>query len=199
MEKNDLNEFISSILYESADIKKKISESCIDEIILAGEIIAECLKSGKKIMLCGNGGSAADSQHIAGEFIVRLTSERNRKALPAIALTTDTSVITACSNDFGFEHIFSRQVEALGNEGDVLIGISTSGNSQNVINAVNKAKEKNVKTIAFLGADGGKAKGMSDVDIIIPSDNVCRIQEGHITIGHILCDIVENMIFGQRV
>jgi len=155
LEKNDLNEFISSILYESADIKKKISESCINEIILAGEIIAECLKSGKKVMLCGNGGSAADSQHIAGEFIVRLTSKRNRNALPAIALTTDTSVITACSNDFGF-----------------------------------------VKTIAFLGADGGKAKGMSDVDIIIPSDNVCRIQEGHSTVGHILCDIVENMIFG---
>ena len=147
-------------------------------------------------MLCGNGGSAADSQHIAGEFIVRLTSKRNRNALPAIALTTDTSVITACSNDFGFEHIFSRQVEALGNEGDVLIGISTSGNSQNVINAINEAKEKNVKTIAFLGADGGKAKGISDVDIIIPSDNVCRIQEGHGTVGHILCDIVENMIFG---
>jgi len=196
LEKNDLNEFISSILNESADIKRKISESCINEIILAGEIIAECLKSGKKVMLCGNGGSAADSQHIAGEFIVRLTSKRNRNALPAIALTTDTSVITACSNDFGFEHIFSRQVEALGNEGDVLLGISTSGNSQNVINAINEAKEKNVKTIAFLGAGGGKSKGISDVDIIIPSDNVCRIQEGHSTVGHILCDIVENMIFG---
>ena len=176
MEKEDLKKIISKTLSESADIKKKISESCMDEIILAAEIITESLKSRKKIMLCGNGGSAADSQHIAGEFIVRLTSERNRNALPAIALTTDTSVITACSNDYGFEYIFSRQVDALGNEGDVLIGISTSGNSQNVINAINKAKENNIKTIGLLGAGGGKTKGMNDVDIIIPSDNVCRVQ-----------------------
>ena len=126
---------------------------------------------------------------------MRLTSKRNRNALPAIALTTDTSIITACSNDYGFDYIFSRQVEALGNEGDVLIGISTSGNSQNVINAIEKAKQKNIKTVALLGAGGGKIKGMSDVDIIIPSDHVCRIQEAHNAIGHIICDLVERMMF----
>lgn len=195
MDKKDLNELIKSTLNESAEIKKRVAEECSLEIIRAVEIISNCLKNGKKIMLCGNGGSAADCQHIAGELVVRLTSKRNRNALPAIALTTDTSIITACSNDYGFDYIFSRQVEALGNEGDVLIGISTSGNSQNVINAIDKAKQKNIKTVALLGANGGKAKGMSDVDIIIPSDHVCRIQEAHNAIGHIICDLVERMVF----
>ena len=195
MGKKDLNELIKSTLNESAEIKKRVAEECSLEIIRAVDIISNCLKNGKKIMLCGNGGSAADCQHIAGELVVRLTSKRNRNALPAIALTTDTSIITACSNDYGFDYIFSRQVEALGNEGDVLIGISTSGNSQNVINAIEKAKQKNIKTVALLGAGGGKIKGMSDVDIIIPSDHVCRIQEAHNTIGHIICDLVERMVF----
>ncbi len=196
MEQNDLSKFINSILNESADLKKKMVLHCIDDIIRASEIIIESLKEGKKVMLCGNGGSAADCQHIAGELVVRLTSESNRRALPAVALTTDTSVITACSNDFGYDFIFSRQVEALGNEGDVLIGITTSGNSQNILNAVNKAKEMKIKTIGFLGGEGGKAKGMNDVDIIIPSDHVCRIQEGHVTVAHILCDLVEKWISG---
>lgn len=195
VEKNDIRRIIGSTLVESAGLKMRIAEQCIEDIISAGEMIAESIKAGNKVMLCGNGGSAADCQHIAGEFVVRLTSERNRKALPAIALTTDTSIITACSNDFGYEYIFSRQVEANGDEGDVLIGYSTSGNSQNVINAIEKAKEMKVKTISLLGGEGGKAKGMSDIDIIIPSDHVCRIQEGHFTVGHILCDLVEKLLF----
>ncbi len=195
MEKDDIKKIIGSTLVESANLKMSIAEQCTEDIIGAAEMIAESLKDGNKVMLCGNGGSAADCQHIAGELVVRLTSERNRKALPAIALTTDTSVITACSNDFGYEYIFSRQVEAHGDEGDVLIGYSTSGNSQNVINAMEKAKEMKVKTIGLLGGEGGKAKGMSDIDIIIPSENVCRIQEGHFTIGHILCDLVEKLLF----
>ena len=195
MEKDDIKKIIGSTLVESANLKMSIAEQCTEDIIGAAEMIAESLKDGNKVMLCGNGGSAADCQHIAGELVVRLTSERNRKALPAIALTTDTSIITACSNDFGYEYIFSRQVEAHGDEGDVLIGYSTSGNSQNVINAMEKAKEMKVKTIGLLGGEGGKAKGMSDIDIIIPSENVCRIQEGHFTIGHILCDLVEKLLF----
>ena len=195
MEKNEIKKIIGSTLVESADLKMRIAEKCIEDIINAGEMISESLKTDNKVMLCGNGGSAADCQHIAGELVVRLTSERNRKALPAIALTTDTSIITACSNDFGYEYIFSRQVEAHGNEGDVLIGYSTSGNSQNVINAIEKAKEMKVKTISLLGGEGGKAKEMSDIDIIIPSDQVCRIQEGHFTVGHILCDLVEKLLF----
>ncbi|MFC1557763.1 SIS domain-containing protein [candidate division KSB1 bacterium] len=198
MEEKEYRDKIGSALHESAEIKKKIADECIGDIIKAAKIIVNCFSNGNKVLLCGNGGSAADAQHIAAEFVVRLTSERNRRALPAISLGTDTSIITACSNDYGFESIFLRQVEALGSEGDVLIGITTSGNSPNVINAIQKAKEINMKTIAFLGAGGGKVKGMSDVDIVIPGNHVCRIQEGQSAVGHILCDTVESMMFEEN-
>ena len=197
MEEKEYRDKIRSALNESVEIKKKIAEECIGDIIGAAKIIVECFKNGKKVLLCGNGGSAADAQHIAGEFVVRLTSQRNRRALPAISLSTDTSVITACANDYGFENIFLRQVEALGNIGDVLVGITTSGNSPNVINALKRANDLGVRTISLLGAGGGKAKGISDVDIIIPGDHVCRIQEGHSVVGHILCDTVESMMFEE--
>jgi len=159
-------------------------------IYTAGVIATETLESGHKILLCGNGGSAADAQHIAAELTGRYKIER--KGLPAIALTTDTSALTAIGNDYGYEYVFSRQVEALANEGDMLIGISTSGNSQNVINALEKAKEIGCRTVGFSGKGGGKMSDYCDLNIVIPSDDTARIQEMHIMIGHILCQLIDN-------
>jgi D-sedoheptulose 7-phosphate isomerase len=187
----DRKSFISVSLKESSEIKMKVLEDCYDDIVKAADLLGRAIKGGKKLMLCGNGGSAADCQHIATEFMVRLSHDVKRKAIGAIALTTDSSNLTAGGNDIGFDNIFERNVEGLGNEGDVLIGISTSGNSKNVINAVNKAKEMGIHTIGFLGKSGGKMKGLCDVTICVPTDNIQRIQESHITIGHILCEIAE--------
>ena len=189
--------FFEESLKESAETKNKILEHCKEDVFAAIDIIVNSIKNGGKIMFCGNGGSAADSQHLATEFIIRLSHDLNRPSIAAIALTTDTSLLTAGGNDIGFENVFARTVEGLGNQGDVLIGISTSGNSKNVINAFAKAKEKKVKTIAFLGGTGGKIKGTTDVSIIIPSPNTQRIQEGHITIGHIICESVERELYGN--
>jgi D-sedoheptulose 7-phosphate isomerase len=146
-------------------------------------------------MLCGNGGSAADSQHIATELVVRLTSKLDRKALPAMALTTNTSTLTAAGNDYGFDSIFARQVEAFGKAGDMLIGISTSGNSPNVVKAVQTASSNGIHTVGFLGGDGGQLKDLVDLALIIPHSNTGRIQEGHISAGHIFCDIIERELF----
>ena len=146
-------------------------------------------------MLCGNGGSAADAQHIAAEFVVRFRSNYNRKSLSALALTTDTSLITACGNDYGFENIFARQIEGLGNKGDFLIGISTSGNSSNVYKAFELARKKGIRTLLLSGKDGGKIKNIADNSIIVLHNNTARIQEAHITIGHILCRLVEEIYF----
>ncbi|MBC8383067.1 MAG: D-sedoheptulose 7-phosphate isomerase [Candidatus Cloacimonetes bacterium] len=157
--------------------------------------MSETIKRGKKIMLCGNGGSAADAQHIATEFIVRFRGDFNRRALPAIALTTDTSLLTACANDYGYDEVFKRQVEGLGNEGDLLIGISTSGNSPNVYKAIEYANEQNIQTVLLAGRDGGTIAGIAQYSIIIPHKNTARIQEAHITIGHILCRLTEELIF----
>ena len=154
-----------------------------------GEICVKSLKNGNKIIICGNGGSAADAQHIAAELSGRFKKER--KALAGIALTTDTSALTAIGNDYGFEYIFSRQVEAIGKKGDVLIAISTSGNSQNVINAIKSAKKIGCKIITLTGKDGGKMKDMGDINIIIPSNNTPRIQEMHIMIGHMICNFID--------
>jgi len=153
-------------------------------------LIEEALTNGKKIMLIGNGGSAADCQHIAAEFIGRFKSER--QSYPAIALTTDTSVLTALANDYSFDTVFSRQVEGLGKRWDILFGISTSGNSTNIISAIKAAKRRNIFTVGLLGKDGGKLKDLVDLPIIVPVQNIARIQECHILIGHIICDIVEN-------
>ncbi len=156
----------------------------------------DALRNDNKVLFCGNGGSAADSQHIATEFTIRLNHEIKRKGLPAIALTTDSSALTAGGNDIGYENTFARLVEALGRKGDVLVGISTSGNSENIIRAVDKAHENGMKVIGFLGKDGGKLKSRCDLPIIVPSDNTQRIQEGHITIGHIVSELVEMELFG---
>ena len=159
-------------------------------IYTAGVIATETLKTEHKILLCGNGGSAADAQHIAAELTGRYKCER--KGLPAIALTTDTSALTAIGNDYGYEFVFSRQVEALASKGDLLIGISTSGNSQNVINALKKAKEIGCRTVGLSGKGGGKMSEYCDLNIVIPSDDTARIQEMHIMIGHILCQLIDN-------
>jgi D-sedoheptulose 7-phosphate isomerase len=169
---------------------------CIDEIqnyIYTGCILSmEVLKAGKKILIFGNGGSAADAQHIAAELVGRYKTER--RGLPAIALSTDTSALTAIGNDYGYDRVFDRQVEALANEGDLLIGISTSGNSANVNNALKLGKELGCKTIGFSGKGGGDMNGLCDLNIVVPSDDTPRIQEMHIMIGHILCQGIDSTI-----
>lgn len=191
--------FITDSLNESAETKKKILAECIDDIDKAVDLLAESYRKGKKLLLCGNGGSAADCQHIATELMIRLSHKIQRPAIPAIALTTDTSNLTAGGNDIGYENIFARNVEGLGNEGDVLLAISTSGNSVNVIKAVEKAKSLDMKVIAFLGGSGGKLKSIVDLPVTIPSSNVQRIQEGHITVAHIICELVEEELYGNNL
>jgi len=153
-------------------------------------LLIESLKTGNTIFWCGNGGSASDSQHLAGELIGRFVGDR--KPLKSIALNADSAVMTCIVNDYGYEHIFSRQIQGLGSDGDILIGISTSGNSANIINAFKSAKKIGVKTVGFLGNKGGRAFDVVDYSIIIPSTITARIQEMHILIGHILCDLIEN-------
>jgi D-sedoheptulose 7-phosphate isomerase len=155
----------------------------------AAHISAQALKGGKKLLFCGNGGSAADCQHLAAEFVGRFCKER--KGLPAIALTTDTSILTAVGNDYGFERVFARQVEALGEAGDVLFALSTSGNSPNVLLAAAAAKERGLSVVALTGGDGGKLKTAGDVALSVPSPVTARVQEGHILIGHIICALLD--------
>ena len=159
------------------------------QITDVANLLIDVLNNGNTIFWCGNGGSASDCQHLAGELIGRFKG--NRKPLKSIALNSDSAVMTCIVNDYGYEHIFSRQIEALGDEGDVLIGISTSGRSENVNNALKKAKEKNLHTVGFLGKDGGAALQIASHTIVVPSQSTARIQEMHITIGHILCELIE--------
>lgn len=192
----DRTKFIRESLEESAATKRAILNSCFEDISRAVTIVRDALKNDNKILLCGNGGSAADSQHIATEFTIRLNHEITRKGLPAIALTTDTSALTAGGNDIGFENTFARLVEALGRKGDVLLAISTSGNSGNILLAVDKAHENGMAVIGLTGKDGGKLKAKCDLPIVVPSDNTQRIQEGHITIGHIVAELAEMELYG---
>lgn len=188
---------IVSRLLESAEVKKKVAEECLDQIFSSLQLIINTFKKGRKVMICGNGGSAADSQHMAGEFICMLNKAFDRPGLPAIALTTDTSVLTAYANDISFERVFERQVQALGKSGDILIAISTSGNSSNIINAVKAAKVSKIATIALTGKKG-RLRKMVDIAIQVPSDNTQYIQESHITIVHILCELVEHDLFASK-
>lgn len=192
----DKNKFFSESLIESSQTKLEIERTCKADTLNAVDIIAKAYRANKKMLLCGNGGSAADCQHIATEFMIRLSHHIQRPALPAIALTTDTSNLTAGGNDIGWENVFARSIEGIGNEGDILLAISTSGNSPNVIKAIAKAREKKMKVVALLGGSGGKMKDIVDVPIIIPSKNTQRIQEGHITIAHIICELVEDELYG---
>ena len=188
--------YIQDQLNESAEIKRKMFDACAGDILKAVDAIIKSYNNKGKVLLCGNGGSAADSQHIATELVIRMTKP-NRPALPAIALTTDSSMLTAAGNDLGFENIFARQVEGLGNAGDVLVAISTSGKSENVNRAIAAARKRGLTVVGFLGKGGGTSKDMVDIAIIIPSDDTQRIQEGHITVAHIICGILENEMFAQ--
>lgn len=188
-------EIIQNHLLQSAEIKRAVAEKCLADILKAAQLLTETLADDNKIMLCGNGGSAADCQHIAAEFVSILSQTFIRPGLAAIALTTDTSFITANANDFGFDGIFERQVQALGRKDDSLIGISTSGNSQNVWQAINLANESGIKTIALTGETGGKIAEVANVTIKVPSNNTQFIQESHSSIGHILCELVEKSLF----
>ncbi len=192
----DKKKFALDSLNESSETKIKIRNECLDDIISATNILVEAYKNGKKLLLCGNGGSAADCQHIATELMIRLNHKINRPALAAIALTTDSSNLTAGGNDIGYENVFARNVEGLGNPGDILLAISTSGNSPNVVKAIEMAHSKGMKAIGFLGGNGGKIKSIVDQPIIVPSNNTQRIQEGHITIAHIICELTESELFG---
>jgi len=193
----DAKKFIIDSLNESSETKLKIKDQLLEPIIKVVDLLSSCFNGGNKLLLCGNGGSAADCQHIATELMIRLSHHIQRPALPAIALTTDTSNLTAGGNDIGFENVFARNVDGLGNKGDVLLAISTSGNSPNVVKAAEMANKKSMKVIGFLGGNGGKLKDTVDLPIIIPSSNVQRIQEGHITVAHIICELVEDKLYGK--
>ncbi len=179
-------------LRESAQIKQLMAETLSNTIAKAAAMITNCIRSGGKAIFFGNGGSAADAQHLAGELVGRFRLER--AAFPAMALTTDTSVITSLANDYGYDTIFARQVEAHARETDVVVGISTSGNSANVVAGLKKAKQAGAKTIGLVGGNGGEIAKIADIILVVPSSDTPRIQEGHITIGHIICDIVEDAL-----
>jgi D-sedoheptulose 7-phosphate isomerase len=187
---------VRSYLAESAEVKRLTAAACAEGIASAADVIAEAFRSGGKLLLCGNGGSAADCQHMAAEFVSRLTKDFERPGLPAIALTTDTSFLTAYTNDCGYEGVFARQVQALGRARDVLLGISTSGNSANVIQAMELARGLGLKSVALTGAGGRLAK-LADVAIAVPCEDTQHIQEAHLAIEHLLCLLVEQALFGR--
>lgn len=184
-------------LLESANVKKKVAEECLESILEATKLIINTFKSGGKVLLCGNGGSAADCQHMATEFVNALNKDFFRPTLPAFALTTDTSVMTSFANDFGFDGVFERQVQGLGKPDDLLIGISTSGNSKNVIRAIRAANALKMHTLALTG-NSGKLQEIANVAICVPSINTQYIQESHIAIEHILCELVEDHLFVRK-
>ena len=187
---------IEDIINSSIETKKRLIESELNNIEKAVRLIEDCILKGGKLLLFGNGGSAADSQHIAAEFVGRFRMER--KALPALALTTNTSTLTALANDYGYDISFKRQLEAFGNKGDVALAISTSGNAKNVIEAAKGAKEKGIKTVALTGKGGGALAKLCDISIIVKSKDTARIQETHILIGHIIAEILESDLFKEE-
>jgi phosphoheptose isomerase len=185
---------VRSYLLASAEIQRRVANECVGSILEAASIIFDSFRAGGKILLCGNGGSAADCQHMAAEFVGRLTKDFERPGLPAYALTTDTSILTAIANDCGFEGVFERQIRTLGRTGDVLIGISTSGNSTNVLRAVEAAREMGMKTVGLQGEGGGLTHRV-DCSIVIPSCDTQHIQEALLSVEHFLCHLVERELF----
>jgi D-sedoheptulose 7-phosphate isomerase len=190
-----LREQIVRGLHAGAETRARLAEVCGETLLRAVQQIHEAVAARCKLMLFGNGGSAGDAQHMATEFVCRFV--RNREALPAMALTTDSSVLTAIGNDFGFEQIFARQIRALGRPGDVAIGISTSGRSANVLEGMKAAREAGLSTIALTGGSGGELAGLSDIALIVPSDRTAIIQECHIALLHAMCEGVEALLFGE--
>ena len=192
-----MREFVQQHFKDSIEVKNRIYQDAdlMGLVEEASKLCLETIEAGNKIIIAGNGGSAADAQHIAAEFVARFYFDR--PAIAAIALTTDTSVLTAVANDYDYDYVFARQIEAMGAQGDVFIAISTSGNSANIIKAVEAAKNKKMKVIGLSGAAGGKLAGLSELALKIPSDDTPRIQESHILIGHIICAAVEEFKFGS--
>jgi len=189
MNKQQAMELISASLREGAELRTVVARDCSTAIFEAADLITMCLQGDGKLLFFGNGGSAADAQHLAAEFVGRFV--RERAGLPAIALTTDSSILTAVGNDYGFDQIFARQIQALGRPGDVAIAISTSGNSLNVLEGVKEARKRKLKTIGLTGKDGGLLAQQTDAAIMVPSTSTARIQECHIAIGHLFCELVD--------
>lgn len=189
-----MSETIKSIVAESLEVKRRYFDEHAADVTRAARLLAEAFASGRKLLICGNGGSAADAQHVAGEFVNQFLA-RGRRALPALALTTDGGVLTCIANDTGFERVFARQVEAFGGEGDVLLAITTSGNSPNIVAAAEVARARGMKVIGLLGRDGGRVRPLCDLALVVASDDTQRVQETHNLIGHVLCHLVENILF----
>jgi len=188
-----LDKIIEKALRESIKVKEEFIKENGRNLVLFAEKIAQAFTADRKLMICGNGGSAADAQHIAAEFVNRFMLER--PPLPAIALTTDTSVITSIGNDYSFDDIFSKQIKAIGMEGDVLLAISTSGNSANVISAVKAARGVGIYTVTFTGGDGGRVRSLADMALVVKSNTTARIQEAHGLAGHVICQLVDHILF----
>jgi D-sedoheptulose 7-phosphate isomerase len=195
----DLTAHIKSHFDEGTELRRRMAETLPAKVARAGEALAEALRAGRKALACGNGGSAADSQHFAAEIVGRF--ERERPGMPAIALTVDSSALTAIANDYDWDHVFAKQVEALGNAGDVLLAISTSGNSKNVVEAMRAAQARGVVVIALTGRDGGamaKMLGPRDFHLNIAHPRTMRVQEMHLLVIHCLCEVVDNVLFGEK-
>ncbi len=194
-----MKEYIKDQIKKSYKTKQSIysNDDLLNKIETVAKLCVELYRGDQKTILAGNGGSAADAQHIAAELVGRYGFDR--PSIPSLALTTDTSNLTAIGNDYGYDYVFSRQLEGMGQKGDIFIGISTSGNSVNIVNAFESAKKKGIKTVALVGRNGGKMGELADIALIVPSNSTPRIQESHILIGHILCDIIEKEIFGDGI
>ena len=191
-----LKEIISGHLEQSARVKRLVAESCIASITKAIDLIEHAFRNGNKLLICGNGGSAADSQHMAAEFTSRLTKDFDRPSLPALSLSTDTSFLTAFANDCGYDGVFARQIEGLGKSGDVLLGITTSGGSKNILLAIEQSQKMGISVIALTGKDGLRS-GSADTVIAVPSGDTQFIQESHLSIEHIICAQVEQRLYGK--
>ncbi len=194
----DLCTQIETTIRDSMAVKQRLLDNGIAEPILAmAEVVAQSIANGGKVLLCGNGGSAGDAQHLAGEFLVRLRASLNRDALPALSLITDSSTLTACANDYGYDQIFARPLAALGQRGDVLLAITTSGNSANILAALDVAGDRGLIRLGFLGGGGGAALAKCDQAVVVPSGDTNRTQESHIMLGHILVQCVEELLLAQ--
>jgi len=189
----------AALFDRSLAVKREVRDRQMGDVARIAGMVVECLAGGGKLLLAGNGGSAADAQHIAAEFLVRLRSEVNRRSLPAIALTLDVSTLTAGANDYGYEQIFARALEGLGGPGDLFIGFTTSGRSPNIIRALERARGLGLKTAGMLGGDGGQALALCDAALVVPSREAGRVQEVHITAGHAICEIAEDALAARRL
>ena len=197
MNAEDARETANGYLATLSGLVLQVQEGCLDDVVAAAQAMSESLRSGGKLLVCGNGGSAADAQHFATEFVSTLTLDHRRPAISAIALTTDTSLLTAIANDFGFDRVFERQVEALGTPGDVLVAISTSGNSRNVVRAAERAHANGLRVVGLTGASGGTLADLADVTVKIPSDVTAHVQECHLAVEQLIALLVERDLFPE--